>query len=116
MIARDDSTPEVPVPEWTVEGARVQIRTAITVLELAAEALAKLPAPQVALRLGHRELFRYYQTAETMMGWLVGHGATASVKEPEPGSALGDGRRICSWTPGELDRHYCAALEDLHVG
>lgn len=113
MSDRDDCTLKVSVPGWTVEGARVQVRTAITILELAAEALSKIPVPEVALRLGHRELFRYYQTAETMMGWLVGHGATATVEEPEPASALGDGRRICSWTPCELDRHYFAALEDL---
>lgn len=115
MSDRDDPASEIPVPCWTVEGARVQVSTAITLVELAAEVLAKIPAPEVALRLGHRELFRVYQTAETMKGWLVGHGAAASGKEPEPGSALGDGRRIRSWTLGELDRHYFAALEDLEA-
>lgn len=88
----------------------------MTILELAAGALSKIPAPEAALRLRNRELLRYCRAAGTMSGWLVGHSATASAEEPEPGSALGKDRRISRWTQAELDRNFFAALEDLHAG
>ena len=108
---RETEAPPLP-PIRTANEARVQVGTALAVIELAAQVLDKVPAPETALASGDRELFRYLQAAETARGWLVGHVVGDGVDRPARGSALGDGQRIYDWSDGETERHFQSALED----
>lgn len=99
-------------PIDTAEEARVQVGTALAVIELAGQILDGLPPPEAAFPLEDRTLYRYLQAAETARGWLVGHEANAGLDHPTPGSALGDGQRIYEWSDEETERHFRTALED----
>lgn len=103
-------------PIRTANEARVQVGTALAVIELAAQVLDKVPPPETALAAGDRELFRYLQAAETARGWLVGHDPGDSVDRPGRSSALGDGQRIYEWSDEEAERHLQHALEDWKGG
>lgn len=102
-------------PPGGITEARTHLGTALALLELAAQVLEKLPAPQAGLDAGDPQLFRYLQAAETTLGWLVGQGEEDSLAAPGPASALGDGRRIFDWTDEESLRHFQAALDDLEA-
>jgi len=98
--------------EWSAETARVQFGVALSLVELAAQVLQPLPAPELALRRGDRELYRALQGAETVSSWLVGHQEGDSVDHPGRGSALGDGQRIYGWSDEETARQFESALSD----
>lgn len=94
------------------EDARVRVGTALSLLELAAQVLEKVPPPETAFPLGDRDLYRYLQAAESARSWLVGHEAGASVDTPTRGSALGDGKRIYAWNEEETERHFLDAIHN----
>lgn len=104
-----------PSPLLSSGEARSHLATAVALVEVAARMLEKLPAPGAAVEAEDPELFRYLQSAETALGWLVGHGERETLETPGPSSALGDGRRIFDWTSEEALRHFQAALEDLEA-
>lgn len=97
-------------PIRTAHDARVQVGTALALIELAAQVLDKVPPPETAFASDDRVLFRYLQAAETARGWLVGHEPGDSVDHPGRGSALGDGERIYGWSDEETERHFQTAL------
>lgn len=99
-------------PDFTAEEARIRAGTALSLLELAAQVLEKVPPPETAFPLGDRELFRYLQVVETAQSWLVGHEVGDSVDRPGRGSALGDGQRIYDWNEEETERHFLEAMRD----
>ena len=101
-----------PMPTMTAEEARIGVGTALSLLELAAQVLEKLPAPEAAFPPGDRELFRYLQAAETAQSWLVGQEVGDSVDRPGKESALGGGQRIYYWSEPETERHFLAAMRD----
>jgi len=96
----------------TTEDARNRVGVALALLELAAEVLEKVPAPETALPRGDRERFRYLQAAESARSWLVGHRREDSGEHPGVDSALGDGLRIYGWDEEETERHFASALRD----
>jgi hypothetical protein len=96
----------------TAEDARTRVGIALSLVELAAEVLAKVPTPETAFPREDRELFRYLQAAEAAKSWLVGHGMEDGVECPAMDSALGDGLRIYGWDEAETERHFAAAIRD----
>jgi hypothetical protein len=100
-------------PDFGPEDARVRVSAALMAAGQAAELLSRVPSPETALRAGDRDLFRFYQAAETALGWLVGHGIADRLDHPAPGSALGDANRILAWTAEEAEAHFNSALQDL---
>lgn len=100
------------LPTFTTEDARIRVGTALALLELAAQVLEEVPAPETAFPLGDRDLYRYLQAAETAKGWLVGQEAGDSVDRPGPSSALGDGQRIFEWSEEEAERRFENALRN----
>ncbi len=99
-------------PVNTAEDARTRVGIALSLLELAAEVLDKVPPPETALSRGDRELYRYLQAAEAAKSWLLGHGSEDGVECPGVDSALGDGLRIFGWDDEETERHFDSALRD----
>ncbi len=99
-------------PVKTAEDARMRVGVALSLLEVVAEVLEKVPPPEMALPLGDRELFRYLQAAEAARCWLVGHEEGDRADRPARGSALGDGTRIYAWDEAETERHFAAAVRD----
>lgn len=99
-------------PVVTADDARIRVGIALSLLELAAEVLEKVPPPETAFRAGDRELYQYLEAAEAARSWLVGHGVEDGVDHPARGSALGDGTRIYTWDEAETARHFAAALRD----
>jgi len=99
-------------PVRTAGDARTQVGVALSLLELAAVVLAKLPPPETAFSQGDRELFRYLQAAEAARSWLVGHEVGDGVDRPAVGSALGDGTRTYVWDEDETERHFAAAIRE----
>lgn len=97
------------------EDARVAVGTALGLIELAAEVLEKLPAPERALEAGDPALLRYLKAAETALAWLVGRHEEDTLASPGSSSALGDGQRIYWWTEEETAAHFRAALEELEA-
>ena len=107
-----DPEPRCLKPIRTAHEARVQVGTALALIELAAQVLDKVPPPESAFATGDRELFRYLQAAETARGWLVGHDPGDGVERPGRNSALGDGQRIYEWSEEETEQHFQVALDD----
>ena len=99
-------------PVKTAEDARIRVGTALALLELAAQVLEHVPAPETAFPRADRELFHYLQAAEAARTWLVGHEAGDGVDRPAAGSALGDGTRTYAWGPDETEQHFAAAIRD----
>lgn len=91
------------------------VGTALGLVELAAQVLEKLPAPEAALETRDPALFRYLQAGETAVGWLVGQGEEDSLEVPGISSALGDGQRIYWWSDEETAIQFHAAVEDLEA-
>ena len=107
-----DLEPQCLKPIQTAHEARVQVGTALALIELAAQVLEKVPPPETAFATGDRELFRYLQAAETARGWLVGHDPADGVERPGRDSALGDGQRIYEWREEETERHFETAVRE----
>jgi hypothetical protein len=98
----NDCDLELERPVRTAEEARTRVGITLSLLELAAQVLEKVPPPETALPVGDRELFRYLQAAEAARVWLVGH---------EEGDAV-DRTRTYAWDGEETERHFLAALRD----
>jgi len=96
----------------TAEEARTRVGTALALLELAAQVLEDVPAPETAFPRGDRELYRYLQAAASARIWLVGRDAGDGVEQPAPGSALGAGTKTYGWDPEETERNFLAAIRD----
>jgi hypothetical protein len=105
-----EGAPRCPVR--TAEDARAAVGTALALLDVVAEVLDKVPAPEAAFPQGDRELYRYLQAGEAARSWIVGHGIGDSVDCPAVGSALGDGLRIYGWDEAETERRFAAAIRD----
>ena len=110
-------TPKGPyVPDFGPEDARVRVSAALMAAGQAAELLSRVPPPEDALKAGDPDLFRFYQAAETALGWLVGQGERDSLDTPGRESVLGDAGWILGWTEEQTERHFRAALADLEEG
>lgn len=96
----------------SAEEARVQVGTALALLELAAQVLEEVPRPEAAFAPGDRALYRYLKAAEAARSWLVGHELEDSVDRPARGSALGDGQRIYESSEEETEQDFLAAARD----
>lgn len=98
-----------------VQDARVAVGTAPRLIELAAQVLEKMPAPERALQTGDPALLRYLQAARTALDWLVGQSEEDTLDSPGSSSALGQIQRIYWWTEEETVAHFRAALQGLEA-
>ncbi len=99
-------------PVRTAEDARTRVGVALSLVELAAQVLEKVPSSERAFHQQDPELFHWFHAAEAMRWWLVGREEGDGVERLGRESALGDGVRIFEWSEEEAERRFRIALDD----
>ena len=110
-----DAPGEAPDISCPAQDARIAVGTALGLIELAAQVLEKMPAPERALQTGDPALLRYLQAARTALDWLVGQSEDDTLDSPGSSSALGQIQRIYWWSEEETVAHFRAALQGLEA-